>query len=114
MRRFSSSRAIGLHRDRYCSLDPGSAFLRCCSASMLVGFQRAKHHTVLDTDEAPPAHGLDDLGVEELWPWHPARLRVWAFGLAPWRLDPVPIVGEQGRQILPKAIGQKERRTVRR
>src|SRR5215467_7050102 len=69
------------------------------------GLQGTKHHAVLHVDQAPAPHRLDDLGVEELWPWHPAWLGGWPCGLATWRLDPVPIVGQQGRQILPKAIG---------
>ena len=34
--------------------------------------------------------------------------------MPPRRLHPVPIVGEQGRQVLSKSIGQKQRRTVGR
>ena len=69
---------------------------------------------MLHLHQTPSAHSLDDLGVEELWPWHPAGLGGWPFVLATRRLHPVAIVGEQGRQILPKAIGHKERRTVGR
>jgi hypothetical protein len=43
--------------------------------------------------QAPPAHGLDDLGIQELGPRHPARLGPGTCGLAPWRLYPLPIVG---------------------
>src|SRR5215831_9801429 len=58
------------------------------------GLQGTKHHAVLHVDQAPAPHPLDDLGVEELWPWHPAGLGGWPWGLATWRLDPVPIVGQ--------------------
>src|SRR5215470_78142 len=39
---------------------------------LLNGLQGAEHHAVSDPHQASPPYGLDDLGVEELWPWHPA------------------------------------------
>jgi hypothetical protein len=80
---------------------------------MIDGFQRAKHHAVRHVDQAPAPHGLDHLRVEQTRQGHPARLGQRAFVLASWRLYPVSIVRQQGRQILPEPIGQKQRGAVR-
>src|SRR5262245_59744914 len=74
--------------------------------------QRAEHHAVLDLDKAAAPVRLHDLRIEEPGQGHPARLWAWPLGLPTRRLYPLPIVGEQGRQILPEPISQKERRTV--
>ena len=79
---------------------------------MIDGLQGAKHHTVLHIDQAPTPYRLHHLRVEQLRLRHPARLRAWPFGLPTRRLHPLPIVGQQGRQILPKPIGEKQRGTV--
>src|SRR2546430_8861440 len=76
------------------------------------GLQGAKHHAVTHPHQAPAPHRLDDLRIEELWHRHPARLRRRPFVLAAWRLRPVPIVGQQGRHVLAKAIREKEWRAV--
>src|SRR5215472_6097764 len=55
------------------------------------GLQGAKDHAVTHPHQAPPAYGLDDLGIQELGQRHPARLGQGTCGLAPWRLDPLPI-----------------------
>src|SRR5215813_15586802 len=68
---------------------------------LLDGLQGPEHHAVAHADETPPAYGLDHLRIQQLGEGQPARLGVWPFVLAAWRLHPVPIVGEQGRQILP-------------
>src|SRR5262249_46351796 len=57
------------------------------------GLQGATYHPMLPLHQTPSAHSLDDLGVEELWPWHPAGLGGWPFVLAPRRLPPVAVVG---------------------
>ena len=76
------------------------------------GLQGAKHHTVMHPHQAPTPHRLDDLGIEQLRHRHPARLRRRALGLAAGWPYPLPIVREQSRQILPKAIGEKQRGAV--
>src|SRR5712692_3670311 len=48
---------------------------------MIDGFQRAEHHAVLHVDQAPAPHGLHHLRIEQLGPWHPARLGRWAGSL---------------------------------
>src|SRR5947207_1295706 len=42
----------------------------------------------------------------------PARLGQGTGGLTPWRVYPMPIVREQGRHILPKAIREQQRSTA--
>src|SRR5207244_12308164 len=76
------------------------------------GLQRAKHHAMTHPYQAPATYGLDDLRVEQVGEWHPPRLGCRALRLPAWWLHPLPIVGQQGRQILPKAIREKERGTV--
>src|SRR5215510_3603238 len=41
------------------------------------GLQSAKDHAMAHAHQAPPAYGLDHLGIEQLRPRHPARLGVW-------------------------------------
>src|SRR5689334_16849783 len=81
---------------------------------LLDRLQRAEHHAVTDPHQTTASQGLDDLGVEELWPWHPTPFRHGPLGLTTRRLPPLAIVGEQGRSVLAKPIRQKERRTVGR
>src|SRR5262249_3734393 len=50
--------------------------------------------------------------VEQLWEWHPTWLGGRAVHLPAWWLHPLPIVPQQGRQILPKSVGEKQRGTV--
>jgi len=83
------------------------------SQNDLDGLQGATHHAVPHADLTAPPHRLDHLRVEQLWQRHPARLGQGTYGLTPWRLHPVPIVGQQGRQILPKTIREKQRNTIR-
>jgi hypothetical protein len=81
---------------------------------LLHGLDRAEGHPVRDIDEAPTPRGFDHLRREQLRQRPPARLGHRPFGLAPGRLPPVPIVGEQGRQVRAKAVSHKERRTIGR
>jgi len=54
----------------------------------------AKHHAVPHPHQAPLAHGLYHLRIEELRPGHPAGLRRGTGSLAAWWLDPVAKVGQ--------------------
>src|SRR5215475_14410111 len=81
---------------------------------LLHGLQGAEHHAVTDPHQATASQCLDDLGVEELWPWQPAPFRHGTFGLTTRRLPPLAIVGEQGRHVCAKPVRHKERRTVGR
>ena len=81
---------------------------------LLDRLQRPEHDAPTDPHQTPAPCGLDHLRVEPLRQRHPARLGPCTFGLTPRRLHPAPIVGQQRRQVLPKAISQKERRTVGR
>src|SRR5712691_9991360 len=56
---------------------------------LLDGLQGPEHDAVAYADQAPPAHGLDDLRIAQLRQWHPARLRCRAGGPAAWWLDPL-------------------------
>src|SRR5262249_50470397 len=78
------------------------------------GLQGAEHDAVAYADEAPPAHGLDDLRIEELRQWHPAGLGRWTFVVSTWELDPLPVVGKQRGQIVFEPIGEKQRDTAGR
>src|ERR671923_1463567 len=51
------------------------------SQHLLDGLKRAEHDPGSHVDQAPAAYGLDDLSVEQLWEWHPARLGRRALGL---------------------------------
>ena len=75
---------------------------------VLDGFQSAKHHPVFDADEAPPAHGFDDLGREEPRLRHPAGRRVWPCGLTACGLPPLSIVRQQRRHVRAKTVRQEE------
>ena len=64
--------------------------------------------------QAPAAHRLDHLGVEQARQRHPARLGGRALcPLARW-LDPLAVVRQQRRRVLREAIGEEERHTARR
>src|SRR3989454_3874527 len=76
------------------------------------GLQCAKHDAVTHPHKATAAYGLDDLRVEQLWEWHPTWLGGRAGHLPARWLHPLPIVRQQGRQILPKSVGEKQRGTV--
>src|SRR5215471_160251 len=76
------------------------------------GLQGAKHDAVSHPHQATAAYGLDDLRVEQLWEWHPTWLGGRAMHLPARWLHPLPIVRQQGRQILPKSVGEKQRGTV--
>src|SRR2546425_322950 len=74
---------------------------------LLDGRQRAEHDAVAYADQAPPAHGLDDLRIEQLRQWHPARLRRRAGGPAAWGLDPLAKVRQSCGGILLESVRQK-------
>ena len=84
------------------------------SQDVLDGLQGAKHHAVAHADQTPAPHRLHHLRIEQPRQWQPARLGCWALRLPAWWLPPVPIVGQHGRQILPKPVGEKQRGTVGR
>jgi hypothetical protein len=69
---------------------------------------------VTDPHQVPAPHGLDDLRVEQLRQGHPARLGQGTCGLVPWRLHPLSIVRQQGREVLSEPVSQKQRRAVGR
>jgi hypothetical protein len=76
--------------------------------------QRVEHDAVLHVDQALAPHGLPHLRIEQLGQRYPARLGGRACGLAPGRLSPLPIVGEQGRHVLAEPSGQQQRSAVGR
>ncbi len=59
-------------------------------------------------------YGLDHLRIEELGPWHPARLGRWAGGLAAGQLHPLAAMGEERCGVLLEAVGQEEWHTAGR
>jgi hypothetical protein len=70
---------------------------------------RAKHHAVPHRAEAPSAHGLDHLGVQQRRQRPPAGLGRRPSGLAPRRLQPGPAVGPDGGEVRRGPGAQKER-----
>src|SRR6266571_6589651 len=58
---------------------------------LLDGRQRAEHDAVAYADQAPPAHGLDDLRIEQLRQGHPAGRGCWTFVLSTRELYPLPV-----------------------
>jgi len=74
--------------------------------------QGAKHDAVTHPHQATAACGLDDLRIEQLWERHPTWPGGRALRLPARWLHPLPIVREQGHQILPKSVGEKQRGTV--
>src|SRR5215471_2021722 len=79
---------------------------------LLDRLQRAAHDPVPHANQTAPPHGLHHLRIAQLRQRPPARLGHGACALASWGLHPLPIVGEQGRQILPEPIGEKQRGAV--
>src|SRR5438445_12538729 len=74
---------------------------------LLHGLQGAEHHAATDPHQAPASQCLDDLSVEELWPWHPAPFRHGTLGVTTRRLPPLAIVGEQSRHVRAKPVRQQ-------
>src|SRR5262247_4322634 len=60
---------------------------------LLDGRKGPEHHAVTHAHQAPPAHGLDHLRVEQPGPGHPAGLGRGPGGLTTCGLHPLPIVG---------------------
>src|SRR5712691_9917090 len=81
---------------------------------LLDGFERAEDDAVLHLHQPATPYSLDDLCIEELGQRHPAGLRSWPCSLTALRLHPPPIVRQQGRYVLPKAVRQEEGHTVGR
>jgi hypothetical protein len=81
---------------------------------LLHRLQHAEHDLVLDPNDASPAVGLDDLRIEEFRPWHPAGFGPRPFALTPLGWHPLTVMRDERSEILPKAIRQKQRGTVRR
>src|SRR6266705_5412090 len=79
---------------------------------LLDRLQGAEHDAVAYADQAPPAHRLDDLRIEELRQGHPAGLGRWTCVVSTWELYPLPVVGEQRGQIVFEPIGEKQRDTA--
>ena len=67
---------------------------------------------VLHVDQAPAPYGLHSLRIVQRGQRRPARRGRRALGLTAGRLRPRPLVGQQGRQILPKPISEQQRGTV--
>src|SRR5215510_1375361 len=80
----------------------------------LDGLCCAKDDAVLDLTEAPAPVGLDDLRIEQPGLWHPTRLGLGTLGLATPGWHPLTVMRDQRGEVLPKAVGQKPRGTVRR
>src|SRR5262249_50717148 len=81
---------------------------------LLDGLEGAEHDAMRYGDQVPVPYGLDDLRIEQVGLWHPARLGRWTLRLPARWLHPLPIVGQQGRQIRAKAIREKQWSTVGR
>jgi len=73
----------------------------------------AEDHAVCHLDQAPPARDLDHLRIEQLRQGHPTWLGQGAFDLTALRLYPVAEMRQQRRDVLLKAVGQKDWHTVR-
>src|SRR3989442_15486687 len=76
---------------------------------LLDGLQGTEHDAVAYADQAPPAHGLDDLRIEELRQGHPAGRGCWIFVLSTRELYPLPVVREQRGQVVFEPISEKQR-----
>src|SRR5262249_44823234 len=76
------------------------------------GLCRAEDDAVGYPYEASPPIGLDDLGIEEPGPRHPARLGLGAFSLLALGRDPLAVVRDERGEILPEPVGQEQRGAV--
>src|SRR5882724_2623880 len=71
----------------------------------LDGLSHAEHDPVLDPYEASTPIRLDDLGIEQLGLWPPARLGLGACGLAALGWHPLAIMRDERGEVRPKAVG---------
>src|SRR5262245_65878016 len=78
------------------------------------GLCRAEDDAVGYPYEASPPIGLDDLGIEEPGPRHPARLGLGAFSLLALGRYPLTIGREERGEILTEPVGQEQRGSVGR
>src|SRR5215470_15510881 len=67
---------------------------------LLDAIHRAEHDPVLDGYDPPTPVRLDHLCIEQLWEWHPTRLRRGTLCLPPQWLYPLPVMGEQRGRVL--------------
>jgi hypothetical protein len=80
---------------------------------LLDRLQRTEYDVVLDTYDASAPIRFDHLGLEEFGPWHPAWLGHRPLSLATLGWHPLAVMGDQRGEVLPKAVRQKQRGTVR-
>src|SRR5439155_16551400 len=83
-----------------------------CCEHLLNRLQGAEHDAMTDPHQTPPAYGLDHLCIEQPGSRHPAWFWGWTLVLAALGVNPLSIVREQGRQVLPEPVGQQQRGTV--
>src|SRR5438093_9656563 len=81
---------------------------------LLDRLERAEHHAVRHTHQAPPAYRLDHLRIQQPRQGHSTGLGHWALCLPAYWLYPLAIVRQQRRRVLLEAIGEEERDTARR
>src|SRR5215813_3561173 len=81
---------------------------------LLDGLKGPEHHAVTHAYQAPAAHRLHHLRIEQLRLRHPARLGVWPLVLAAGRLHPLAAMGEERGGVLLEAVGQEEWHTAGR
>jgi len=81
---------------------------------LLDSLEGAEHHAMAHMDQMPPAHGLDHLCIAPPGQGHPTGHGHWPLSLAPCRVDPLPVVGQERRRILLQAVRKKQGHTVGR
>src|SRR5262245_11709910 len=67
---------------------------------LLDRLQRAEHDPVMHANQPPPAYGLHHLRIEQVGPWHPARLRCRALRPPTGGLHPVSKVRQHRGQVV--------------
>lgn len=93
------------------ALDEGGIDLpTMCRQDLVHRLQGAAYDAVAPPDQTPLAHGFDHWRIQQWRQWPPAWRGHRACGLAALGVHPVPIVRQQGCQVLPKAIGEQQRR----
>jgi hypothetical protein len=68
---------------------------------------RAEEDAVLHPHDAPPSVGLHHLRREQPGQGPPAWLGPWPLDLATLGVPPLPVVRDQRREVLPKAVREK-------
>jgi hypothetical protein len=74
---------------------------------------RAEHDAVLGPNNASTPRALDNLGIEELREWHPARCGPRTFSLAALELHPLAVMRDKRGEGVSKAVGQEQWGAIR-